>query len=646
MRTEPEQALAADAAGPQVRLVQSGADGAEVPGEAGTGSGEGSAEQGEGTAAGGTVSREALIRLEDDGLGLRLVGMDDLSSRMPALVALQDSAMAAGAVRDVVESADLEPVPSDDEAPVEEQIVDAAGPADAEAVTADETTTGAESDPAAASTETDEADAVTETETEAVAEAGDGAALAEAEDGAAVAEVSGEVAATDDPAAQEPAEAGASDSTAVADADQPSEAVEPKQGLELWMAKGKALFAEAKDQVQSLGFLNEPRTLAMVGGGLLLLLLLILLLIRRAVSPDAKRAPATAASALATPVAAAGTVAASAALSMDPLDQATRLMEDGEPNRAVSLLRGLMARGEDDAQVALKLLGAQMAAGDADGFAHDATAHRSLLEEAGHWDEVESMAQSVCPDHALFADTAEAHIEDVPPLPAETEPASETDIDTGADDEPESEDRGEQPQAEDDADARPVDQAEPVTAVSEAKSADVLEFSLAGRAEPRPEPETEAGSDEAEAVDGGALSFDLGDFRTTSDADVTETALIDAEADGDLEDVGVALEEEYAKLEAEGLTDILEPELGEAELLSTGEEAGGDDISFDAIPEHGLGADIEDEDDSFVDTKLDLATAYLEMGDDSGARSLYQEVLEEGNDDQKRQAMEGLSKLG
>ena len=47
-----------------------------------------------------------------------------------------------------------------------------------------------------------------------------------------------------------------------------------------------------------------------------------------------------------------------------------------------------------------------------------------------------------------------------------------------------------------------------------------------------------------------------------------------------------------------------------------------------------------------VGTKLDLAKAYVDMGDSDGARSILDEVLDEGDDDQKAQAKELLSQLG
>jgi pilus assembly protein FimV len=72
------------------------------------------------------------------------------------------------------------------------------------------------------------------------------------------------------------------------------------------------------------------------------------------------------------------------------------------------------------------------------------------------------------------------------------------------------------------------------------------------------------------------------------------------------------------------------------------------DLSFD--PQHTT---YEDPTPSIVDgqwhdaaTKLDLAKAYQEMGDVEGAREILQEVLHEGDDNQKAEAQALLAKLG
>ncbi|MBK8964900.1 MAG: hypothetical protein IPM75_18240 [Candidatus Competibacteraceae bacterium] len=48
----------------------------------------------------------------------------------------------------------------------------------------------------------------------------------------------------------------------------------------------------------------------------------------------------------------------------------------------------------------------------------------------------------------------------------------------------------------------------------------------------------------------------------------------------------------------------------------------------------------------YVETKLDLATAYLDMGDQVGARGLLEEVLSEGGASQKQRATDLLKKIG
>jgi pilus assembly protein FimV len=46
-----------------------------------------------------------------------------------------------------------------------------------------------------------------------------------------------------------------------------------------------------------------------------------------------------------------------------------------------------------------------------------------------------------------------------------------------------------------------------------------------------------------------------------------------------------------------------------------------------------------------VGTKLDLARAYVDMGDPAGARSILEEVLDEGDEGQKQQAQQLLDSL-
>ena len=61
-------------------------------------------------------------------------------------------------------------------------------------------------------------------------------------------------------------------------------------------------------------------------------------------------------------------------------------------------------------------------------------------------------------------------------------------------------------------------------------------------------------------------------------------------------------------------------------------------------PDVGI-ADGDAETMSEVGTKLDLARAYMDMGDPDGAGSILKEVLEEGDDAQKQEAQKLLDSL-
>ena len=69
--------------------------------------------------------------------------------------------------------------------------------------------------------------------------------------------------------------------------------------------------------------------------------------------------------------------------------------------------------------------------------------------------------------------------------------------------------------------------------------------------------------------------------------------------------------------------------------------------------EAALATESDEEDDEFdflsgtdeCATKLDLARAYIDMGDQEGARDILNEVIEEGNDQQKQEAQSMMEHL-
>ncbi|MCG8428190.1 MAG: LysM peptidoglycan-binding domain-containing protein [Chromatiales bacterium] len=120
-------------------------------------------------------------------------------------------------------------------------------------------------------------------------------------------------------------------------------------------------------------------------------------------------------------------------------------------------------------------------------------------------------------------------------------------------------------------------------------------------------------NDSLDLGDLGDLDLDLSGFNPGSEVD-NESATID-EVSEQLEN---ALEESAYTL------DDLDVGDGAEISLDTGEEPSEDDE---------------------VNTKIDLARAYVDMGDPEGARDILGEVLEEGNDTQKGEAQEMLDSL-
>ncbi|PTY36431.1 hypothetical protein BGP77_03795 [Saccharospirillum sp. MSK14-1] len=148
-------------------------------------------------------------------------------------------------------------------------------------------------------------------------------------------------------------------------------------------------------------------------------------------------------------------------------------------------------------------------------------------------------------------------------------------------------------------------------------------MSPSSEAEPDSEPESES---EPDAVDD-----DL-DYNLDEDVDSIQDELDSGEPpmlDSDEDDFG---------LDSVNLTGPADSSLPDWN----------DDDDEVALP---AGAELEEDEYDFLSgsdeasTKLDLARAYMEMEDADGARDILEEVLTEGNDDQKRQAQELIDRL-
>ncbi|MCM0611898.1 hypothetical protein KFJ24_05340 [Marinobacter sediminum] len=145
-----------------------------------------------------------------------------------------------------------------------------------------------------------------------------------------------------------------------------------------------------------------------------------------------------------------------------------------------------------------------------------------------------------------------------------------------------------------------------------------------------------------------SLDEELGLEDTLGEGDVlgeSESAGPEEEVSGaeELEDLGspgdVAEQEESSEASDDGVdlpvaSEKVGGEVPESESLDIDERDLGDDDDFDFLAGTDEAA-----------TKLDLARAYVEMGDSDGARDILEEVALEGDEDQKSEAQDLLKKL-
>ncbi|MCF6190582.1 MAG: hypothetical protein L3J51_08885 [Cocleimonas sp.] len=165
-------------------------------------------------------------------------------------------------------------------------------------------------------------------------------------------------------------------------------------------------------------------------------------------------------------------------------------------------------------------------------------------------------------------------------------------------------------------------------------------------------------SDEIDLSEGLDLDFDTG-LEGSSDTfeTVGEINLDDVSEDGDLDITNLSLDidgDDFDKImpEDNAYKSSVKEEVTEVASDVT-------DLDLDLDGEDNLLADFDDNlsfldldddaeviEETQVETKLDLAKAYIDMGDIEGARSTLEEVMADGSDDQKREAEELLQKTG
>jgi FimV-like protein len=316
----------------------------------------------------------------------------------------------------------------------------------------------------------------------------------------------------------------------------------------------------------------------------------------------------------------------------DPMAEADFHMAYGLYDQAADVLRKALRQSPDSRPAQVKLLEVYFTAGDRNNFVVEAKKLRQAMGAAPDkdWESIAIMGRQVAPDEPLFSSTG-----------ASAGGAVDISLDGGGTDTVVS-DLDALEGAFASAGATPAPEAPAPAPIVQDSS---LEFSLPDL-EPMAAPEAPA-----EAAPAASTDFDLGDLNfeptpSVSKPEEKKTApTLGTDEPTVATDFGTDSQVEFDK----ALNDLAsfvntnvpaQPEMGEEpgddKTLAIRppkppvQDLGGETASADAA-----GSSMNE-----IGTKLDLARAYIDMGDPDGAKSILEEVIAEGNAQQKSEAQE------
>ena len=352
----------------------------------------------------------------------------------------------------------------------------------------------------------------------------------------------------------------------------------------------------------------------------------------------------------------------------------------GRAGQAIEKLQAAKIDHPDNLKIRYKLLEVLSQTGEADQFDNEAKAYFELINDPSdeEWLEIVEMGQKLSPESPLYkeADSIMASEDlSIDELLGEDEDLGGDDLAMDLDEDLLSEEESglstggtfeEEPEGKAVFD---IDEGSDITAELqegqelENVESDAFDMSLDFEAQDKEEvvddeqklAYEESDSDIDELAD---LEFELDDVAADIEVENDAGDKIDSV---DL-DIGM---EEPAFIEDNFSEEDLSEEISEKDIMDLGEtDIGGDldedlaeldemdDFSDLEIGDDDLGLDDLDEDDDLiiddsdeVSTKLDLAKAYIDMGDTDGAKSILSEVVADGNDEQKEEAQVLIDKL-
>ena len=370
----------------------------------------------------------------------------------------------------------------------------------------------------------------------------------------------------------------------------------------------------------------------------------------------------------------------------DVIAEADVYLAYGIYQQAEELLQNAIKDNPDKDGYRVKLAETYLAGKNSDGFVELATEmnQRRGNEDTPAWQKIVAIGQELVPGHALISGASAGG------LSMDDEPASQSpeplDIDPGSEE-------GQQAAAPeldlafDESEAGIIEAPEEELTPAESVEFDLSETGAEAATETEEGEESiEFGLDETQTFEAGQTTqefsldieaselgiedeesgeADAGEFDLDLSAEAEETLAADDETEDtglSLDDVNAAsldfdtsdsaaeeLDIEESLDDATAVIDLSETSMEEAVVEMVTEPGTAQPESKPASRAESMDDDLDlsDLDDiDEVSTKLDLAKAYLDMGDADGTRSILDEVMTEGNDDQKKEADDLLRQLG
>lgn len=340
----------------------------------------------------------------------------------------------------------------------------------------------------------------------------------------------------------------------------------------------------------------------------------------------------------------------------DPLSEADFHMAYGLYDQAAEVVQKAVQRDPSRKEFHAKLAEIHFAANNTERFLEAA---RGLKEVAGpgdsDWENVAIMGRQIASDSDLFGEAGTTNSVDLDfgsadeeftgeetvvkpdaPAPAENDDILDFDLGIGGDDESAAAD---EPKVVED----------PVAAADSESDMDFdLDIGGLGEADDNADETPVTASEEDSSSD---FDFDiggLGDDSEPAEPAAEDDAVADFSAPASSGEDETQTEFDKALQELSAFVDTNIPEQGAGDAVDTGSDLNLDEYNFDDSAadsdiESGTGDD--EEDIGEAGTKLDLARAYIDMGDPDGARGILEEVISDGDEEQQQEARTLLDQL-